>query len=180
MAALFPAQPTPKIPRKRGPSSDLIIAGAGVALGLTCALFPWYIFINQDEFGVTALKFDGDNSTSSRSGVQHDAVVASGEPVADDALAMQFDLFPTGTLPDRSRERPEPVSVAEQPFPASPADFKLLHVANGRALIEDEDGLWVMRPGSRLPDSSRVVSIEQREGRWVVVNSLDQTIEITR
>jgi RPA family protein len=58
----------------------------------------------------------------------------------------------------------------DQPFPAS-SGFKLLHVANGRALIEDTTGMYVVRVGSVLPDESRLATIEQRDGKWVIVTS---------
>ena len=46
-----PPQPTAKSRDRR---SDLIVAALGVTLGLICALFPWYIFFNPEEFGVRA------------------------------------------------------------------------------------------------------------------------------
>ena len=30
---------------------DMTVAALGVTLGLTCALFPWYIFFNPEKFG---------------------------------------------------------------------------------------------------------------------------------
>ena len=38
-------------------------------------------------------------------------------------------------------------------------------------MIEDDAGLWVVQPGSMLPDSSRVAAIEQRDGKWVLVTT---------
>ena len=52
----FTAQPTA---RSRDRRSDLTVAALGVTLGLICALFPWYIFFNPEEFGVRAMKFGG-------------------------------------------------------------------------------------------------------------------------
>ena len=46
-------------------------------------------------------------------------------------------------------------------------------------MIEDEAGLWVVQTGSTLPDSSRVASIEQRNGKWVLVTSTDRVIALT-
>jgi hypothetical protein len=56
----------------------------------------------------------------------------------------------------------------------------MVHVANGRAMIEDDAGLWIVQRGSILPDSSQVSSIEQRNGKWVMVTSTDQVIELSR
>jgi hypothetical protein len=56
----------------------------------------------------------------------------------------------------------------------------MVHVANGRAMIEDDAGLWIVQPGSILPDSSQVSSIERRNGKWVMVTSADQVIELSK
>jgi len=56
----------------------------------------------------------------------------------------------------------------------------MVHVANGRAMIEDDAGLWIVQRGSKLPDSSIVSSIEQRGGKWVLVTSTDQVIELSK
>ena len=45
--------------KRRDRRSDLTLAALGVTLGLICALFPWYIFFNPEEFGVRAMKFGG-------------------------------------------------------------------------------------------------------------------------
>ncbi len=46
-----------------------------------------------------------------------------------------------------------------------------MHVANGRALIEDAGGMYIVRVGSVLPDNSRLATLEQRDGKWVIVTS---------
>jgi hypothetical protein len=66
-----------------------------------------------------------------------------------------------------------------QPFPGDALAFKLVHIANGRAMIEDDAGLWVVKNGSKLPDSSRVTSIEQRSGKWVLVTSTNKVYGIS-
>ena len=60
----FTAQPPAA---KRDRRSDLTVAALGVTLGLICALFPWYIFFNPDEFGVRAMKFGGNGGETGRS-----------------------------------------------------------------------------------------------------------------
>ena len=82
---------------------------------------------------------------------------------------MQLDLFATGTLPqtpDDARARRPGLDRAA--LPGRLAEFQLVHVANGRAMIEDDAGLWIVQRGSTLPDNSqRRQSIEQRDGKWV-------------
>ncbi|MBZ9775931.1 hypothetical protein [Mesorhizobium sp. CO1-1-8] len=171
-----PKAPFPRLKKKSDRRSDLVIAALGITLGLICALFPWYIFFNQDQFGVQAMKFGGTGSNSGRAG---GGVVAerSAPLTAKDIPAANLDLFATGTV----RDDASPAAASdEQPFPADAAKFRMVHVANGRAMIQDDAGLWIVQRGSILPDSSQVSSIEQRNGKWVMVTSADQVIELSK
>ncbi|MDX8438566.1 hypothetical protein [Mesorhizobium australafricanum] len=180
---LFPSTEWPQPPKAQFPRlvdrsadrrSDVVIAALGITLGLICALFPWYIFFNQEQFGVQAIKFGGSGSNSGREG---GGVVAerSGPLTAKDVPNADIDLFATGTVQDDPAPAP-----GDQPFPAAASEFKMVHVANGRAMIEDDTGLWIVQRGSVLPDSSRVASIEQRGGRWVIVTSTDKVIQLSK
>jgi hypothetical protein len=151
--------------------TDILIAGAGLALGLTCALFPWYIFFNQEQFGPPAMKFEGTEVEA----LVDDAMATPLLPRGNSEVRiigipeLNLDYAPTGSLP---RVFSAPVTLLpEQPFPDDAAPFKVLHVTAGRAMIEDDSGIWVVEPGSKLPDRSQVESIERRKGKWVVVTS---------
>ena len=180
---LFPRTEWPEPPKAQFPRladksadrrSDFVIAALGITLGLICALFPWYIFFNQEQFGVQAIRFGGSGCNSGREG---GGVVAqrSGPLTAKDVPNPDIDLFATGTVQDDPSSAP-----ADQPFPAAASEFKMVHVANGRAMIEDDTGLWIVQRGSVLPDSSRVASIEQRGGKWVIVTSTDKVIQLSK
>ena len=181
---LFPLTEWPQPPKAQFPQlnkksdrrGDLVIAALGLTLGLICALFPWYIFFNQEQFGVQAIKFGGTGTNSGRAG---GGVVAerSAPLTAKDVPAANLDLLATGAVQDDANSAPAP---DEQPFPADAAKFRMVHVANGRAMIEDDAGLWIVQRGSILPDSSLVSSIEQRSGKWVMVTSADQVIELSK
>ncbi len=165
----FTAQPTA---RSRDRRSDLTVAALGVTLGLICALFPWYIFFNPDEFGVRAMKFGGSGGGTEPIvlGAQPDRV---GAPVAVQEISpMKLDLLATGTAteekPEEADEEGTP-GLTEQPFPAPVTSFRVVQIANGRAMIEDDTGLFVVQPGSMLPDNSLVATIEERDGRAVLV-----------
>jgi hypothetical protein len=164
----------PRLGKKADRRSDFVIAALGITLGLICAVFPWYIFFNQEQFGVQAIKFGGTGTNSGRAG---GGVVAerSAPLTAKDVPAASLDLLATGTVQDDPSPAP-----AEQPFPADTAKFRMVHVANGRAMIEDDAGLWIVQRGSILPDTSQVSSIEQRNGKWVMVTSTNQVIELSR
>ena len=45
-------------------------------------------------------------------------------------------------------------------------------------MIEDDSGLFIVQRGDILPDSSRVASIEDREGRWVLVTDVGLVLEL--
>jgi hypothetical protein len=169
----------PKPDRKKDRRSDLVVAALGVVLGLTCALFPWYIFFNQEQFGVQAINLGGRGPNAGRIMVDP----KPGEDITDVArqdMSRNLDLFSTGTVPARPETPEEAPGLDQQPFPAEAAEFRLVHVANGRAMIEDDAGLWIVQQGSGLPDQTRVKSIEKRKGRWVLVTSADRVIEISQ
>ena len=166
----------PKLSKKPDRRSDFVIAALGVTLGLICALFPWYIFFNQEQFGVQAIKFGGTGTNSGRAG--GGVVSARSAPLtAKDVPNTSIDLLATGTVQDDANPAQPP---GDQPFPADVAKFRMVHVANGRAMIEDDTGLWIVQRGSTLPDSSTVSSIEQRNGKWVMLTSTDQVIQLSR
>ncbi|MET3518686.1 hypothetical protein [Mesorhizobium abyssinicae] len=166
----------PRLGKKPDRRSDFVVAALGVTLGLICALFPWYIFFNQEQFGVQAIKFGGSGTNAGRvsggSQMENPGQPLTAKDVPD------VDLFATGTLQDPEDPAQAP-GVDQQPFPADPK-FRMVHVANGRAMIEDDAGLWIVQRGSKLPDSSIVSSIEQRGGKWVMVTSTDQVIDLSR
>ena len=166
----------PKLSKKADRRSDFVIAALGVTLGLICALFPWYIFFNQEQFGVQAIKFGGTGTNSGRAGGGV-ATSRSAPLTAKDVPNTSIDLLATGTVEDDATPAQPP---GDQPFPADVAKFRMVHVANGRAMIEDDTGLWIVQRGSTLPDSSTVSSIEQRNGKWVMLTSTDQVIQLSR
>ncbi len=167
----------PRLTKKADRRSDFVIAALGITLGLICALFPWYIFFNQEQFGVQAIKFGGSGSNAGRiaggSQMEH-----AGAPLSATDIPM-VDLFATGTLQDAPEDASQAPDISQQPFPAD-AKFRMVHVASGRAMIQDDAGLWIVQRGSILPDSSRVSAIEQRGGKWVLVTSTGQVVELSK
>ncbi|MEP9372700.1 hypothetical protein [Mesorhizobium sp. KR1-2] len=158
---------------------DFIVAGFGLSLGLVCATFPWYIFFNPEKFGIQALQFEG----TGRPGKFHSLALNArflrpGDFLAEDGQKSdKLDPFTTSTLPEAQEKQ---ASAGDQPFPAEDIPYRLVHVVNGRALIEDDAGLWVVQPGSLLPDSSLVASIEQRAGKWVLLTNKDKVVALTQ
>lgn len=182
VARLFGRKPKPRVAftaqrPSDGGASDIVVAALGISLGLVCALFPWYIFFNQEKFGIRALKFESSRQLEGpiELAPQPDRVGAGIDPLELDPA--QIDLFATGTLPreqDKTVDRSPGVDV--QPFPGDQS-FRLVYIANGRGMIEDDSGLFIVQLGSRLPDNSTVARIEQRSGKWVLVTSANRVIE---
>ena len=156
--------------------SDFMLIAGGLALGLGCALFPWYVFTHQEQFGIRPIKMDPSLAGGASNRTILPAFVKRLNSDRERA-ATELDFAPTGTLPDRQPAADELPSAEDQPYPAAPVQMQLVHVANGMAMVEDGTGLWIVEKGSILPDNSRVVSIEQREGRWVLVTSEQRVLE---
>ncbi|ARO28676.1 hypothetical protein NXC14_CH00674 [Rhizobium sp. NXC14] len=159
-------------PRDKTATLDRFLTFAGLALAGASAFFPWYVFFNADKFGINV-------ATSSNSRELPDwpaRNVFSVSPLAmvnkNEAAkkAPPVDPLTTATVSDLGKQRDGGAMLEDQPFPGK-SSFRLLHVSNGRALIEDPSGMYVVRIGSVLPDESRLAMIEQREGKWVIITS---------
>lgn len=160
---------------KRRMTSDVLIVGLGAGLGLVCALFPWYIFLHQDKFGIPSIKFSS-KLPKGTPGLGEGPLRIGAIWKLPDRKDAGLDTFPTGTV---KRSGSRATANADQPFPGDKAEpFNLIQVANGQAMIEDADGFFIVRVGSPLPDDSRVSAIEQRDGGWVLVTSADKVIHL--
>jgi hypothetical protein len=177
----LPAKSSVPLLRAGHGRSDMVIVGSGLALAIGCALFPWYVFFNQEKFGVQAMNFSGNEAgTTMPSDLVYPPELVRRELNPGEIPMLSLDLLSTGTLPDKDDPASRGVPLADQPFPGEKrkVEFSLVHVANGRAMIEDEDGLWVVQKGSTLPDASKVASIEKRDGVWVLVTDADRVIQM--
>ncbi|MHA6641566.1 hypothetical protein [Mesorhizobium sp. A623] len=182
LAADWPSPPQAQFPKPKIKSdrrSDLVLAALGVTLGLICALFPWYIFYNDIRFSSHGFKLGGHGNRSGRM-VMSDRPMGIVPDPSSDMSARNLDLFATGTPAERPEDPDKAPGLDQQPFPAEHTEFQLVHVANGRAMIEDNAGLWIVQPGSTLPDNSKVASIEQRGGKWVLVTSTNRVVALTK
>lgn len=176
-----PAVPRRIKPARRGRlTEDILLGLIGAALGLGSAFFPWYVFFNQEKFGIRAVKLDSE--------IQSVDGLSSSTPqmtrIADPAqikeiTSLELDRLPTGTTPQDEQSTGSIPAIVEQPYPHHEAAFRVVHIENGRAMIEDESGLWIVQRGSTLPDMTRVTSIEQRDGTWVVVTSGKQVLTLS-
>jgi hypothetical protein len=165
--------------RKR--AGDRVIAVTGFALASAAAFFPWYVFFNQESFGIAPMGYSETRDLPEIGGRSVVSVSPLAIPDEKDGAAepSAFDPITTATVSNLGDELdgapPAPV-VANQAFPGKP-NYRLLHVANGRALIEDTSGMYIVRIGSVLPDNSRLATLEQRDGQWVIITSNGEVIQ---
>jgi hypothetical protein len=166
--------------RRKG--SDRAIVVAGFAMAAIAAIFPWYVFFNQESFGVNPMEWGDTRDLPETQG----RAVVSVSPLAipdekDGALpsSVPFDPITTATVSDAAETAstgPLTVKAAlDQSFPGGPR-YQLLHVANGRALIEDVSGMYMVQVGSALPDNSTLETMEQRDGKWVIITSKGEVL----
>jgi hypothetical protein len=96
------------------------------------------------------------------------------------ADATEADDLATASLPRKvipgtgaSADAPPPSRVNPGAFApgATLKEYALRSVTRGVALIESPDGLREVRVGTILPYAGLVTSIEQRDGKWVIITS---------
>jgi hypothetical protein len=155
-------------------TTDKVIAGSGVLLAAMAAFFPWYVFLNPDKFSVPVL-WEGNTRDLPETAAREVMSVSPAAMIDDDNEPARGELDPllTATVSGLGKEKElgAPIETGlNQPLPVA-TGFRLMHVANGRALIEDASGMYIVRVGSILPDNSRLATLEQREGAWVIVTS---------
>lgn len=157
---------------------DAVLTGLGLGLGAASFTFPWYVFFNQEQFGVRVVNFEDVERDSDLSGpfYTHQVEWKPRRLSPEEVAELPLDFVPTGTVRDRLASPDSTGSV--QPFPKREPLYALVHVANGRAMIQDARGFWVVERGSILPDNTRVVAIEQQSGKWVLRTSDDRVVEI--
>ena len=168
-------------PKRKGRSGDRILMLVGFGLATTAAFFPWYVFFNQESFGVNPMAWRDTRDLPDTAGRSLVAVSPLAIPDEADGAPSQgaFDPITTATVSSGGTEptaaKPASATPVEQTFPGRPR-YHLLHVANGRALIEDTSGMYIVRVGSVLPDNSRLATMEKRDGKWVIVTSTGEVI----
>ncbi|WP_163267291.1 hypothetical protein [Chelativorans alearense] len=167
-----------KAPSAGGEGRDWLTIGCGIGLAAICALFPWYIFFNQEAFGIRPLQFSGRPGGFDATGLAaRGELVGERVPLSVDSFP-QLDFIPTGTVPATPAfDNDDP---PEQPYPGDRQSFRLVEAGNGRAMIEDEDGFWIVERGSPLPDGSHVAQILEREGTWMLITSNKAEIALSR
>jgi hypothetical protein len=84
-------------------------------------------------------------------------------------------MLVTATVPKAGEDAKGDIGT-QQPFPGR-SGFRLLHVANGRAMIEDGNGMYIVQTGSILPNNTRLATLTQKNGKWVIITSTGEIYE---
>ncbi|WP_427927964.1 flagellar protein [Agrobacterium cavarae] len=150
---------------------DRVLTGGLIAVAAAAAALPWYVFLNPEKFGMSGRGWEALMNVPQRGGGGGEAVI----PHGDDSAAIEpkdavVDNVITATVPAIDKDIISDSSAVQQPFPGG-VNFKLLHVSNGRALIEDKSGMFLVQIGSVLPDESKLISMTKVDGRWKIVTS---------
>ncbi len=162
--------------KQKSKLSDHMVLAVGIVLAGASAFFPWYVFLNEDKFGIRVSPMDHTRDlppghVTNVFSVSPLAMVNSNKNDQPKLPVDPIDNITTATTSVGSIRQAPPTDVDEvQPFPGR-GGFRLMHVSNGRALIEDAAGMYMVRIGSILPDNSRLATLEQRDGKWVIVTS---------
>jgi hypothetical protein len=155
---------------------DRWLVASLIGFSMLCAAFPWYVFFNQDKFGVNVAGWEGLRNIRQIRPAGDGGIGAMRDPLLEEseqALGSQIetDRLTTATVPStQSGNNIAAPAFEDQPFPGG-KEFRLLHVANGRALIENGSGIFLVQIGSKLPDNSRLASLRLRSGKWEIVTS---------
>jgi len=167
------------VPKRTG---DRVLAVTGFVLATAAAFFPWYVFFNQESFGIAPMGYTETRDLPETGGRSFVNVSPLAIPDEKDGTAepSAFDPITTATVSSEGEGASGAPGLASvdpnKTFPGKPR-YKLLHVANGRALIEDRSGMYIVRIGSVLPDNSRLATLEKRDGQWVIITSNGEVIQ---
>lgn len=156
---------------------DYVLSAVGLCIGTAAALFPWHVYLNPDSYGPPRMAF-------SRGGVIPEAEIM--------ALKSGNAIFDLGTgkfvMNDRRPPAVDPVTTGEispnavsggdlkQAFPSNGARFEVLAVDASRALVGDSEGVYLIRPRSRLPDGTLAVAFERDDRGWHIVTSEEKVL----
>lgn len=172
-----PVHPASAGARKGSIWMDRALAGTGVALAFAAGLFPWYVFFHEEQFGVKLADWGNTRDLPDIPGRNvfsvspTTAMVDNDDKGATSTMPSAVDPVVTATVSQVGKEDANTRDMGvNQPFPGR-GGFRLLHVANGRALIEDGSGMYMVQVGSILPDNSKVANLQQQNGKWVIVST---------
>ncbi len=143
------------------------LAAVGVAVAVASASFAGFMIVR-------------DNSHPMFGGVEHLMIFA--QPIGgapnhrplplERGANRPVDYNATGSIDDAAAgasglEAPRASELAAAPEALK--GYVLRFARNGAVMVEGPKGSFAAMPGATLPDAGRILSIENRNGRWVIM-----------
>lgn len=160
--------------------SDVMLGAGGIALCAGAVFFPWHVYMHPEVYGPPEMKF-------SRGGVippEEVAQLSGGSAVLDtesgkfvSAAAQKtgrLDAMTTGRVDPDNRVK----TSASQPFPGTGRLFRVYAIDATHALVGDADGIYLVRPQSRLPDGTFVLGFDKDDEGWLIRTSADLALRV--
>jgi len=170
--------------RKRLMTSERGLGLAGLALAVGCGAFASYMIADTDRqphfsgaeyLTVFAKLTPSGRGTKAAPGSRQPDLDAKADTKAQDDLVTGSVLrndapgsAVSATVSASARIDAEPLAAGA---PSSLTSYVLRSARDGAALVDSPDGLREVKRGTILPVAGLVTSIEQRDGKWVVVTS---------
>ena len=129
----------------------LTLIGGGVATAAGAVAFAGYITLADHEPYIN--------------GLQHLAIFAQPSTHPARPAATNIDMAPTAAIPHEVKDRA--------------AGYSLVGAQAGLAWLREGNRIFPVRPGDEPPRLGRIAAIEQREGRWALVNEKGETLLVT-
>lgn len=146
-------------------TSDRALATVGLAAAAGSAGFAGYMILNTGHSAGPDGKISSVASSSPMS--------LSRQQQSRTGRSALFDHEATGAIhPRRVPAEPTLVHSASQPHSGRDRvidNYVLRFVDDDAALVQGPAGVYAVIPGTRLPDAGRILSIEHRDGAWLVV-----------
>lgn len=170
-SSLWPKKPAARVGRLLaavGPvsfTSDRAIAAAGLAAAAGSAGFAGYMIFTTGG--------SGGLDSSASSVTPPPPISELRQQQSESSGSVLFDHEATGAIhPRRVRAEPPLSNSAHPPQTVKDqivATYVLRFVDQNAALIQGPTGVSAVVPGMRLPDVGMILTIEQREGAWIVM-----------
>lgn len=148
---------------------DTALGLAGVALAAGSLYFPWYVYWNSDRFEPPRIEYSGNTELY-------------GEPEDRTGVLWLQAQLPQGTILDPIEtgtvDKPEEEEAAPEMKgePTRSKSYRLVFVANGRALVRDDTGVFVVTPNSTLPDGQEVTEFRTVGDDWELLTSGNEIV----
>lgn len=178
---MFSSVRTVKGQGARSSAADRGLAATGVAAAMMAASFAGYMIAKESS--PESFKAEGHGRLLAPAPGPSDSKPDAGARGAP----RPFDFDATGSIVQGSGDVAEgaPLDVQSavktsraQPGPAGgAAGYVLRFVHKGVAIVQIAGKSYVVAPGAALPQAGRVLSIERRAGRWVVVTAAGLIVE---